>query len=934
MSIQKLSREAERRIASAQVAVTPEAAIKELVENSLDAGADNIQITATGGGLTQILVKDTGRGIPAEDAKFMAMRHYTSKIHDFEDIESVSTYGFRGEALNSICANSQSVVVSTRMAEEIVGRVYALDAAGSITSERPLGIPVGTSVTVNKLFCNMPVRRQNALKAVGSTNKKILDLVSSYALAHPAVRFSLKLATEGKASAGDSSGLSKTSVASVMEAIQQIYGANVAANLQFLRTEVALPAVASEEDLTPPSNVSVAFEMVLPKPSADLKHTTRSVNDRTFIYVNARPVSIHHSSTISSIYQLAKKQIMEIDGLDTGSKKFPFIYINIVAPPNILDVNIEPDKTTVLFHHPESVVASFENALSSIYGGIADTVAAPLPPAAPVTAMPTPSSTSGNAVAATRPLASAGPRRSLLNADDDSDVASNDDDTERGTRPEKRLKSKSVAFALGPGMPMSTPSTIPRSHSNDRAAVESGAIGSGTPGSNASGSLSMDGSLASPERTAKKLTPAEFMSLLTTPETKSQKTKRLNQFVENLSRRSPSSPSARPTKRSEGNYARPRQHSQDRAPSMPLMPLKEAPNSIKVSSKHITKIPENDLDYQSIVSEEAEARVDDLAVWKSKYLLLKDRAKQHNTPSTPGTPRSEVVSAKVLQQLRVVGSLQLPPESQPDPARAALNLDTSHSAVWVVKLDTQLLAVNVRRLQELLVYISLSREFFLPITPLLIPRILTASIIGGPHVYGWLVDHAVAELVSETGNRSQRYKVTDKRILGNGFELYIKRDHVGETTVELTGITKLIPAYDVQDLRLLLTNLHSLHSRSKRQSSQPELPMAIGGFSGSPSASPPTSSPSSTQPTGSALSQGSLESFRSTQANKFFRDCSKRVAEKKVGQLMGGMGDSFHIEVQNAIRRYFGLVPPLRSTEAWVCPHERLAITSVYRYLL
>ncbi|RIB11152.1 pms1 protein [Gigaspora rosea] len=130
--IQSLDNNTIRRISSGQVITKVEDVVKELIENSIDAQATSIEVRLVGDGLTSIVVKDNGLGIPESDRPAMALRYHTSKLEDFGGLSKVETYGFRGEALNSICAISESMQITTKTSKDPVAVNYLLDRTGKI----------------------------------------------------------------------------------------------------------------------------------------------------------------------------------------------------------------------------------------------------------------------------------------------------------------------------------------------------------------------------------------------------------------------------------------------------------------------------------------------------------------------------------------------------------------------------------------------------------------------------------------------------------------------------------------------------------------------------------------------------------------------------------------------------------------------------------
>ncbi|XP_037136460.1 PMS1 protein homolog 1 isoform X3 [Syngnathus acus] len=181
-----------RLLSSSQVITSMTNVVKELLENALDAGASIIDIKLENYGLDRIEVRDNGSGIKAADAPVMAVRHFTSKIHSHEDLERLQTYGFRGEALGSVCAVAE-VTITTKSENDDISTQYSLNAQGGIVSQKPTHFGQGTTVSVMKLFKNLPVRRQyySSAKRCKDELKKMQDLLVAYAIIKPQLRLTL-----------------------------------------------------------------------------------------------------------------------------------------------------------------------------------------------------------------------------------------------------------------------------------------------------------------------------------------------------------------------------------------------------------------------------------------------------------------------------------------------------------------------------------------------------------------------------------------------------------------------------------------------------------------------------------------------------------------------------------------------------------------------
>ncbi|GAN04767.1 conserved hypothetical protein [Mucor ambiguus] len=351
MTIKVLDKSTIQNLHSGQVIVDIEAIVKELIENSLDAHATSLELVFINNGLESIQIKDDGEGIEENDRLYIAKRHYTSKLATFDDLETISSYGFRGEALNSMCTISDHVIIMTKTRSDIIGKQYNLDKEGAISNEKPTNaIPKsGTVVTLYKPFYSLPVRRQLAQKNTTQNNKRCQELLIKYALAHPNVRFSLYQArdTVGYSSNNANNSWIKPVTASIHETLSLVYGSQLA-NMQN-------------------SDPSVVYKG----------------GDRVFIYVNQRPIN-YVKSELKEIVTCIRDKYREVIGLSENNKKNPFMYVDIQIKPDeydgklksrvvdlsinvLLAVNVEPNKTTVYFHDKQSIYDLVKQMISKAY---------------------------------------------------------------------------------------------------------------------------------------------------------------------------------------------------------------------------------------------------------------------------------------------------------------------------------------------------------------------------------------------------------------------------------------------------------------------------------------------------------------------------------------------------------------------------------------
>ncbi|KAI8393440.1 histidine kinase-like ATPase [Radiomyces spectabilis] len=363
--IHALDKSTIRSLHSGQVIVDLVAIVKELVENALDARATAIDVKLVDRGLNSIQVKDNGHGIPEQDCLYMAKPHCTSKIASFQDIDCVTSYGFRGEALSAICAVANHVQITTRTANDSIAKQYDVDTKGSIVNAKPVNLMAGsgTLVVVESPFYNIPVRRQVAQKTALSTLKNIQDVLVKYALAHPAVRFTLMQA-QSTAGTKKNTQWIKPITTDILSGIGIVFSPALADLLQ------SHDITESFEQMPDQSEPSIHLQCILPKIDADPTSIYRG--DRVFIYVNGRPIN-YLKSELKDLVVMFRKRYRDVTGaVDVPVKKTPFMYMDIHVPTDEYDVNVEPSKSAIMFHNKQRLLNTFEKLLDDVYGSAMD----------------------------------------------------------------------------------------------------------------------------------------------------------------------------------------------------------------------------------------------------------------------------------------------------------------------------------------------------------------------------------------------------------------------------------------------------------------------------------------------------------------------------------------------------------------------------------
>ncbi|XP_053327822.1 PMS1 protein homolog 1 [Spea bombifrons] len=328
-----------RLLSSSQVITSVISVVKELVENALDANATNLDIKLENFGFDKIEVRDNGEGIKAADAPVMGIKHYTSKINNHEDLERLETYGFRGEALGSICSVAE-VHITTKTAADDLSTLYILDSSGHVVSQRPSHLGQGTTVSVLKLFKNLPVRKQyySTTKKCKEEIRKIQDLLMAYAIIRPELRI---VFVHNKAVIWQ-----KSKVLDHKMALMTVLG-----------TAIMSSMVPFQHQCDDPE---ISISGYLPKPGSDSTLTSFSSSERSFLFINCRPVQ---HKEIMKMIRLYYNQSQNKD----SSRCYPIFFMNIVLPASFLDVNLTPDKTQVMLQNKDSVLLAVENVLKSIY---------------------------------------------------------------------------------------------------------------------------------------------------------------------------------------------------------------------------------------------------------------------------------------------------------------------------------------------------------------------------------------------------------------------------------------------------------------------------------------------------------------------------------------------------------------------------------------
>lgn len=327
MSIELLTNETIDKIAAGEVVERPVNVVKELVENAVDAGANAISIEIKGGGTELIRVTDNGCGIKKEECTKAFLRHATSKLRTIEDLLSLVSLGFRGEALSSISAVSKTEMI-TKTKDSLLGTHIVVEG-GKLTENSEIGAPEGTTVIVRSLFYNTPARRK-FLKTPTAEGAMIEDLVEKFALCNPAISFQLISNGRTRISTGGNG--------SLKDVVYNVFGKDVYLSL--------LPVSYSD------NGISVDGFTARPEFSYQARNGE-------LYFVNSRYVKSKVINT--AIEEVYRKYLMQ--------HRFPFCVLYINVSPDTIDVNVHPQKMEVKFSDSTIVSDCIINALNNAFSG-------------------------------------------------------------------------------------------------------------------------------------------------------------------------------------------------------------------------------------------------------------------------------------------------------------------------------------------------------------------------------------------------------------------------------------------------------------------------------------------------------------------------------------------------------------------------------------
>ncbi|XP_058456188.1 mismatch repair endonuclease PMS2 [Malaya genurostris] len=367
--INAIDKDTVHKICSGQVVLSLAIAVKELVENSIDAGATLVEIKLKEHGADMIEVADNGSGVDEKNFEGMTAKYHTSKLKEFSDLACIETFGFRGEALSSLCALSDMVIV-TRHELAPHGTKLELDHRGVIRKRSPCARSIGTTVSLSNLFSTLPVRKKEFQKNVKKEFFKMCQILQAYCLVSVGVRI---ICTNQNKKSGKSIIMSTQGTGSVLDNIATVFGAKQSTELVQLQ-----PAINSSGKIMDLNESDFDDNLALTQEEVDTLNLSRfgiegyisscahgsgrSSKDRQFFYINSRPCE--------------PKQIIKLVNETYhryNNSQNPFVFINLKMDRTDVDINLTPDKRQLLVNNEKILLLALKKSLLKTYGNIPST---------------------------------------------------------------------------------------------------------------------------------------------------------------------------------------------------------------------------------------------------------------------------------------------------------------------------------------------------------------------------------------------------------------------------------------------------------------------------------------------------------------------------------------------------------------------------------
>ncbi|KAL7857151.1 hypothetical protein SRHO_G00160500 [Serrasalmus rhombeus] len=350
-AIKAIDRHSVHQICSGQVVLSLATAVKELVENSVDAGATSVDIKLKDHGTELVEVSDNGRGVEEENFEGLTLKHHTSKLRDFSDLIHVETFGFRGEALSSLCALSDLSVVTCHENSN-VGTRLVYDHDGRLVQRAPHPRQQGTTVSLQQLFSTLPVRHKEFQRNIKKEYSKMIHVLQSYCIISTAVRITC---TNQIGQGKRNTVLCTSGSHSMRDNIGALFGPK------------QLQSLIPFQQISPTDNIKEDYGLSgaeLPKDLFTISGYVsqadhgvgRSSTDRQFFFINKRPCDPSKvSKLVNEVYHMFNRH------------QYPFVALNISVASECVDVNVTPDKRQIFLQEEKLLLAVLKSSLIAMY---------------------------------------------------------------------------------------------------------------------------------------------------------------------------------------------------------------------------------------------------------------------------------------------------------------------------------------------------------------------------------------------------------------------------------------------------------------------------------------------------------------------------------------------------------------------------------------
>lgn len=364
--IRQIELEDVQRLTSGQVIINLTTAIKELMDNSIDAHASQIDIIFKNYGVDSFECSDNGDGIDPQDYDTLAKRHCTSKISSFEDVYRVKSLGFRGEALSSLCSIGHLEVITTQNAPKAVRLEF--DSMGNLLKQTVASRNKGTTVQVTDLFNNLPVRRKEFVRTARRQFTHTISLLQSYAVIQEKIRITVtNITANGKKSIILATRVTQGKPDPILTNVKSIFGSTCGNILDTIHLTLDLNPFKEqisrrfsrlhEQEAILPWDIdySIKVEGYISKNSFGCG---RNSKDRQYIYINKRPVE--YPSLLKCCNEIYRS---------FNNVQYPFVVLDFIVDPQLIDINVTPDKRMILLHNEQYVIDVFKEELLKYYQG-------------------------------------------------------------------------------------------------------------------------------------------------------------------------------------------------------------------------------------------------------------------------------------------------------------------------------------------------------------------------------------------------------------------------------------------------------------------------------------------------------------------------------------------------------------------------------------